>query len=71
MQLSPQERVERTALARQQKLAADQAWLLRYKQSQRRNHFDEDEPFNPATGLPMLTDTTDIGGNDSSVIGGI
>lgn len=71
MQLSPQERAERTALARQKKLAADQAWLLRYKQSQRRNHSDEDEPFNPATGLPMLTETMDLGGNDSSVIGGI
>lgn len=71
MQLSPQALAERTALAKQQKLAADKAWLLRYKQSQRRNYFDEDEPFNPATGLPMLTDTIDVGGNDSSAIGGI
>lgn len=71
MQLSPEERAERTAQVRQQKLAADKAWLLRYKQSQRRNHFDEDEPFNPATGLPMLTETMDVGGNDSSVTSGI
>lgn len=71
MQLSPEERAERNALARKQKLIADQAWLQRYKESQRRTYFDVGESFNPATGLPMLTDTMDIGGNDASVIGGI
>jgi hypothetical protein len=36
-----------------------------------RLYYDEPEPFNPATGYPMLTDCVDVGGNDSSVIGGI
>jgi len=34
-------------------------------------YYDDLEPFNPATGYPMLTDCVDVGGNDSSVIGGI
>lgn len=44
---------------------------LTIKRSQRKSDFYEDTSFNPATGLPMLTDTMDVGGNDSSYIGGI
>lgn len=44
---------------------------LAIKRSQRTTDFYEDASFNPATGLPMLTATMDVGGNDSSVIGGI
>lgn len=44
---------------------------LAIKRSQRTLDFYEDTSFNPATGMPMLTDTVDIGGNDCSCVGGI
>lgn len=52
----------------QAKLRADK---LRPKQSQRLNDSDEETTYNPSTGLPMLTDCMDIGGNDCSCIGEI
>jgi len=44
---------------------------LAVKRIQRGSNFYEETSFNPSTGLPMLTDTMDIGGNDCSCVGGI